>query len=52
VRIGKPYFPRALLLVTNGSLFWMVAVGPEKTAMRGLGLLGVSAKVFSIPLNR
>jgi hypothetical protein len=23
------------LLVTNGSLFWMVAVGPEKTAIRG-----------------
>jgi hypothetical protein len=23
------------LLVTKGSLFWMVAVGPEKTAIRG-----------------
>jgi hypothetical protein len=23
------------LLVTRGSLFWMVAVGPEKTAIRG-----------------
>jgi hypothetical protein len=27
---------RALLLVTSGSVFWMVAVGPEKTAIRGL----------------
>jgi hypothetical protein len=26
---------RALLLVTKGSLFWIVAVGPEKTAIRG-----------------
>jgi hypothetical protein len=39
VRSGKPYFSRALLLVTNGSLFWIVAVGPENTAMRGLAWL-------------
>jgi hypothetical protein len=25
-----------LLLVTSGSLFWIVAVGPEKTAILGL----------------
>src|SRR5215813_9441887 len=36
VRSGKPYWCRALLLVTRGSLFWMVAVGPEKTAILGL----------------
>jgi hypothetical protein len=35
-RGGKPYLARALLLVTSGSVFWIVAVGPEKTAMRGL----------------
>ena len=32
----NPYFSRALLLVTSGSVFWIVAVGPEKTAIRGL----------------
>ncbi len=36
VRSGKPYLCRALLLVTRGSLFWIVAVGPEKTAILGL----------------
>jgi hypothetical protein len=33
------------LLVTNGSVFWMVAVGPEKTAMRGLSLLDPVATI-------
>jgi hypothetical protein len=36
------------LLVTNGSLFWIVAVGPENTAMRGLASLPVSAIVNSL----
>jgi hypothetical protein len=47
VRNGKPYFSRALLLVTSGSLFWIVAVGPEKTAMRGLPPVPDSATVTS-----
>jgi len=43
-RGGKPYFSRALLLVMSGSLFWMVAVGPENTAIVGLPC---SAKALS-----
>ena len=35
VRRGSPCFSRALLLVTSGSLFWIVAVGPENTAIFG-----------------
>ncbi len=31
---GKPARARALLLVTSGGVFWIVAVGPENTAMR------------------
>jgi hypothetical protein len=29
---------RALLLVISGGLFWMVALGPEKCAIRGLDM--------------
>ncbi len=36
--MGSPYWSLALLLVTNGALFCMVAVAPEKTAI--LGFLG------------
>ncbi|MCH7978723.1 MAG: hypothetical protein IH935_07080 [Acidobacteria bacterium] len=32
---GSPYFFLALLLLTSGWLFCMVAVGPENTAMIG-----------------
>src|SRR5262245_64529639 len=42
VRSGKPYLCRALLLVTRGSLFWIVAVGPEKTAILGLAEGGIA----------
>jgi hypothetical protein len=38
---------RALLLVTNGSLFWIVAVGPENTAILGLDVLGFTVIVCS-----
>ncbi len=36
--MGNPYCSLALLLVTSGTLFCMVAVAPEKTAI--LGFLG------------
>ncbi len=36
--MGSPYCFLALLLVTSGGLFCMVAVAPEKTAI--LGFLG------------
>src|SRR2546425_4856573 len=37
VSSGRPYLPRALLLVTRGGLFWMVALDPARWAIRGLG---------------
>jgi hypothetical protein len=39
VTTGSPYFRRALLLVTSGGLFRMVALGPAKWAMRGLAVM-------------
>jgi hypothetical protein len=39
---GKPYLVRALLLVTSGGLFWIVALGPEKCAIRGLFLIAAA----------
>ena len=38
---------RALLLVTRGSLFWIVAVGPEKMA-----ILGFCARAGNVAPNR
>ena len=35
LKSGSPYFSLALLLVTRAWLFWMVAVGPENTAIFG-----------------
>ena len=35
---GSPYFARALFEVTSGGVFWIVAVGPERWTMRGLGI--------------
>src|SRR5262245_17214571 len=35
VKSGRPYFSRALLLVTSGGLFWIVAFDPARCAMRG-----------------
>jgi len=40
--MGNPYCSLALLLVTSGALFCMVAVAPEKTA-----ILGFSGGIFS-----
>src|ERR1700736_4250123 len=45
LRKGKPYFSRALLLVMSGLLFWMVAVGPENTAIRGLADVSAMALI-------
>src|SRR5690606_18161379 len=33
-RRGRPSLARALLEVTKGGVFWMVAVGPARCAMR------------------
>ena len=46
MRSGKPYLCRAWLLVTRGSLFWIVAVGPEKTAILGLTEGGMRHPLF------
>ena len=35
---GKPYLARALFEVTSGGVFWIVAVGPARWTMRGLGI--------------
>jgi hypothetical protein len=35
------------LLVTSGSLFWIVAVGPEKTAIFGFDEVGCCAMFSS-----
>jgi hypothetical protein len=39
VTSGSPYFRRALLLVTSGGLFRMVALGPAKWAMHDLAVM-------------
>jgi hypothetical protein len=36
------------LLETKGSVFWMVAVGPEKTAMRGFSFPFAVATKLSV----
>jgi hypothetical protein len=48
----NPYFSRALLLVTSGSVFWIVAVGPEKTAIRGLAFPLVVAIKGSVLISK
>jgi len=48
LRSGSPYFFLALLLVTRAWLFWMVAVGPENTAIFGFW---ARAYVDIVPTN-
>src|SRR2546422_9930152 len=43
VSSGRPYLPRALLLVTRGGLFWMVALDPARWAIRGFGGIVISS---------
>src|ERR1700736_4424109 len=40
-RGARPYFLLPLLEVTRGGVFWIVAVGPAKWAIRALRLLGM-----------
>src|ERR1044072_8583695 len=51
-RRGSPHFPLALLLVTSGSLFWIVAVGPENTASRGSCFLTSELAAIDFSLSR
>jgi hypothetical protein len=41
---GKPCLARALFEVTSGGVFWIVAVGPAKWAMRAFLLRFIASK--------
>src|SRR5215471_18187828 len=43
---GKPRLARALFDVTSGGVFWMVAVGPDRCAMRVLLLSFIASPQF------
>src|ERR1700722_7183248 len=44
---ARPYFSRALLDVTKGGVFWIVAFGPERCAMRSFALVSMGTPLLN-----